>query len=128
MRKLRDNSVVDESKRLKLTEKIDPETNARVVIREDGVMTIYYVNESVLVQFADGTEIFTRKANNQVYITLIKREGFAPVRLIIDPIKARAKTIIGLGGTDALMGIETVMERSNDGRITEVLMPDKTIV
>lgn len=49
MRKLRDNSVVDESKRLKLTEKIDPETNARVVIREDGVMTIYYVNESVLV-------------------------------------------------------------------------------
>lgn len=49
VRKLRDNSVVDESKRLKLTEKIDPETNARVVIREDGVMTIYYVNESVLV-------------------------------------------------------------------------------
>ena len=49
VRKLRDNSVVDESKRLKLTEKIDPETNASVVIREDGVMTIYYVNESVLV-------------------------------------------------------------------------------
>ena len=50
------------------------------------------------------------------------------MRLILDPIKARAKTIIGLGGTDALMGIETVMERSNDGRITEVLMPDKTII
>jgi hypothetical protein len=43
-------------------------------------------------------------------------------------VKARAKTIIGLGGTDALMGIESLMERTNDGRITEVLMPDKTVV
>jgi hypothetical protein len=33
-----------------------------------------------------------------------------------------------LGGTDALMGIESLMERTNDGRITEVLMPDKTVV
>lgn len=33
-----------------------------------------------------------------------------------------------MGGTDALMGIESLMERTNDGRITEVLMPDKTVV
>jgi hypothetical protein len=26
------------------------------------------------------------------------------------------------------MGIESLMERTNDGRITEVLMPDKTVV
>ena len=26
------------------------------------------------------------------------------------------------------MGIETIMERCNDGRITEVLLPDKTVV
>jgi hypothetical protein len=43
-------------------------------------------------------------------------------------VKARARTVIGLGGTDALMGIESLMERTNDGRMTEVLMPDKTIV
>ena len=50
------------------------------------------------------------------------------MRQIFDPVKARARTIIGLGGTDALMGIESLMERTNDGRITEVLMPDKTVV
>jgi hypothetical protein len=61
VRKLRDNSVFDEPKRLKQTEKIDPETNAKVYVREDGVLTINYIDESRLVMFADGTEILTRK-------------------------------------------------------------------
>ena len=61
VRKLRDNSVLDEPKRLKQTEKIDPETNAKVYVREDGVLTINYIDESRLVMFADGTEILTRK-------------------------------------------------------------------
>ena len=77
--------------------------------------------------FADGTEILTRKEGQTVF-TLVKKEGYIPVRQIFDPVKARARTIIGLGGTDALMGIESLMERTNDGRITEVLMPDKTVV
>jgi hypothetical protein len=33
-----------------------------------------------------------------------------------------------MGGTDALMGKDYIMERSNTGRISEVLLPDKTIV
>ncbi len=61
VRKLRDNSVFDEPRRLKQTEKIDPETNAKVYVREDGVLTINYIDESRLVMFADGTEILTRK-------------------------------------------------------------------
>ena len=48
--------------------------------------------------------------------------------MIFDPVKARSKTVIGLGGTDALMGSETIMERTNNGKITEVLLPDKTVV
>ena len=127
MRKLRDNTVYDEPKRLKITEKIDPETNARVFVREDGVLTVRYIDESRLVMFADGTEILTRK-EGQTTFTLIKREGYIPIRQVFDPVKARARTVIGLGGTDALMGIESLMERTNDGRMTEVLMPDKTIV
>jgi hypothetical protein len=59
---------------------------------------------------------------------MIKKDGYIPVRQIYDPVKARSKTIIGLGGTDALMGIDTIMERCNDGRITEVLLPDKSVV
>ena len=61
VRKLRDNSVFDEPRRLKQTEKIDPETNAKVYVREDGVLTINFIDESRLVMFADGTEILTRK-------------------------------------------------------------------
>ena len=120
----------DETRRLKVTEKIDPETNAKVYVREDGVLTVVYVDESRLVMFADGTEIFTRKkeVGGQTVITLVKKAGYIPVRQVFDPVKARAKTIIGLGGTDALMGIESLMERTNDGRITEVLMPDNTLV
>lgn len=77
--------------------------------------------------FTDGSEIFTRK-EGQSTIMMIKKDGYIPVRQIYDPVKARAKTIIGLGGTDALMGIDTIMERCNDGRITEVLLPDKSVV
>ena len=50
------------------------------------------------------------------------------MRITYDPVKARARTIIGLGGTDALMGKDNIMERTNTGRISEVLLPDKTIV
>jgi hypothetical protein len=51
-----------------------------------------------------------------------------PVRQVFDPVKARARTVIGLGGTDSLMGIDTIMERTNNGKITEVLMPDGSVV
>ncbi len=79
VRKLRDNSVFDEPRRLKQTEKIDPETNAKVYVREDGVLTIYYIDESRLVMFADGTEILTRKEGQTVF-TLVKKEDYIPVR------------------------------------------------
>jgi hypothetical protein len=77
--------------------------------------------------FADGTEIYTRK-EDQTSISIVRKEGYIPVRIIFDPVKARAKTIIGLGGTDAMMGIDNIMERSNDGRVTEILMPDRSVV
>lgn len=59
---------------------------------------------------------------------LVKKEGFAPVKIISDPVKARSNTVIGLGGTDALMGKDSIMERSNGGVISEVLLPDRTVV
>lgn len=55
-------------------------------------------------------------------------DGYAPVRITNDPVKARARTIIGVGGTDALMGRDSVMERSYGGLISEVLLPDKSTV
>jgi hypothetical protein len=91
-------------------------------------MTIVYNDGKRLVQMPDGTQIITRKEGEQGTAIIITKEGFAPVRLLFDPVKARAKTVIGLGGTDSLMGIESLMERSNNGRITEVILPDKTLI
>ena len=78
----------------------------------------------------DGTHILTKKnlESGSGTITLVTKAGFAPVRIIFDPVKARARTVIGLGGADSMMGIENIMERTNNGKVSEVLLPDKTIV
>lgn len=55
VRKLKDNHVYDEPRKLKVTEKIDPETNAVIQTREDGVLTINYVDGQRLVMMPDGT-------------------------------------------------------------------------
>lgn len=112
---------------------MDPETSAVVEIREDGLLKITYADRKTLFVFPDHTHLLITKSGpaeegSAVTTTLVKKEGFAPVRIISDPVKARANTIIGLGGTDALMGKDNIMERSNGGVISEVLLPDRTIV
>ena len=59
---------------------------------------------------------------------MFSQEGYAPVRVINDPVKARSGTIIGMGGTDALMGKDSIMERSFGGLVSELLLPDRTTV
>mmetsp|Transcript_30017 Transcript_30017/g.22279 ORF Transcript_30017/g.22279 Transcript_30017/m.22279 type:complete len:125 (+) Transcript_30017:425-799(+) len=77
----------------------------------------------------DGTQIYKEKMkSSSCELTVVSKEGTAPVRLLFDPVKARAKTVIGLGGTDSLMGSENIMERTNDGRVSEVLLPDQSVV
>ena len=50
------------------------------------------------------------------------------MQIINNPIKARASTIIGMGGTDALMGNANIMERSHGGLVSMLLLPDQTVV
>ena len=45
-----------------------------------------------------------------------------------DIVKSRAHTVIGLGGTDALMGFDDEMERSCDGTHVCTQLPDKSEV
>ena len=47
--------------RLKIETKIDPETNAKLQIREDGVLNIEYVDQSTLIVMPDGTNILKKK-------------------------------------------------------------------
>lgn len=130
VRKIKDGVISDEMKRLNIQTKIDPETNATLKIREDGVLNIEYIDSSHLIIMPDGTNILKKKRPNDEAgsISFITKDGFVPIRQIYDPVKARAKTIIGLGGTDALMGKDQIMERTNTGKISEVLLPDGTCV
>jgi hypothetical protein len=116
--------------RLRVQTKVDPETNATLRIREDGVLCVDYVDQTQYIVMPDGTSIVTKKrAEGEAgTVTFITKEGYVPVRQTYDPVKARAKTCIGLGGTDALMGKDQIMERTNSGKISEVLLPDHTVI
>lgn len=130
VRKLKGRIVTDEETRLQTRVKVDPETNATLKIREDGVLSVEYVDQTSLTVMPDGTNILRKKrADGEAgTITYITKEGYVPIRQTYDPVKARARTCIGRGGTDALMGKDLIMERTNTGKTTEVLLPDKTVV
>ena len=89
-----------------------------------------YVDSTQYIIMPDNTCIVKKKwaDSESGTVTYITQDGYAPVRHTLDPVKARAKTIIGLGGTDALMGKDQIMERSNSGIISEVLLPDYTTI
>ena len=83
--------------------------------------------------FADNTRIITTKSVSEiedarVVQTYFEKEGYSTVRITYDPIKARSNTVIGLGGADALMGRDGIMERSNGGLLSEVFLPDRSII
>jgi len=132
-RNLRQEYVQDAPRRLEIVEKVDPETNAKVYVREDGVLKNVYPDRTTLLIMPDHTQILITKTDDEdedsaIRTTLFSKTGYAPVRLIYDPVKERAATVIGLGGTDALMGKDSIMERSHGGLITEVLLPDRSIM
>lgn len=130
VRRLQDGTVQDEAERLKIHTKVDPETNATLHIREDGVLTVEYVDQTSYLIMPDGTQILKKKRpdGEAGTVTYVVQEGYVPVRLTFDPVKARARTVIGLGGTDALMGKDNIMERSNNGKISELCLPDKSVI
>lgn len=61
VRRLQDGTVQDELERLKITTKVDPETNATLHIREDGVLQVEYVDQTSYFIMPDGTEIMKKK-------------------------------------------------------------------
>ena len=132
-RNLRTGVVQDLATRLTINKKVDPETGAQLEIREDGHLSILYADGSSMIIFADHTRINVQKSaseteESRVITTYFEKDGYCPVRIINDPVKARSGTIIGLGGADALMGRDGIMERSNGGHLSEVYLPDRTIV
>lgn len=127
-RNLRNKSTTDQMRRLTFHTKIDPEENATVSVREDGLLKITYTDRSTMLIFPDNSKIFVTQSSededSSVSIATFSQEGYAPVRVTMDPVKMRSGTIIGMGGTDALMGKDAIMERSFGGRVSELLLPD----
>lgn len=79
VRKITDGIVKDEVTRLKIQTKIDPETNASLKIREDGVLTINYVDKTEYIIMPDNTSIL-KKVVDGTTTTFITKEGYVPVR------------------------------------------------
>jgi hypothetical protein len=131
-RNLRSKVATDQQRRLEFHTKNDPETNATVSVREDGFLRVSYVDRSEMLIFPDHSKILITKSekddDSAIHTAIFSMEGYAPVRVINNPVKARAGTIIGAGGTDALMGKESIMERSHGGLVSELILPDKTTV
>jgi hypothetical protein len=82
VRKEKDGIVTDEVQRLKIETKIDPETSATLKIREDGVLTVEYVDSSNLIIMPDGTNILRKKraGGEAGTVTFITKDGFVPIR------------------------------------------------
>lgn len=115
---------VQEIEPLRVDHKIDPETNVDVTVRSDKVTQIFY-KDSTLTMHHDNTLILSKNDGSE---KIIEKKGFAPIKIKFSAFKSRAKTVIGLGGQNALMGFDDIMERSNDGYLFETYLPDQTLV
>jgi hypothetical protein len=81
VRKIKDGVISDEMQKLNIQTKVDPETNATLKIREDGVLNIEYIDQSHLIIMPDGTNILKKKRNGEAgTVTLITKDGFVPIR------------------------------------------------
>jgi len=125
--------VQDQISRLQVVRNIDPETGAVIQVREDGFLKIDYIDGSYLMIYDDHTRIHVEKRpgeqeETRITNTYFEKDGYATIKTIFDPVKARAATIIGQGGADALMGRDGIMERSNTGQIIETYLPCKSVV
>lgn len=82
VRKLKGRVVTDEVERLKTQTKVDPETNATLKIREDGVLSIEYIDQTHLIVMPDGTNILKKKRSDGEAgtVTLITKDGYVPIR------------------------------------------------
>jgi hypothetical protein len=129
-RRIKDRVIFDDEVPLKSETKTDPETNAVLTTREDGLLLIDYADSTKYIIFPDGTQVVdkNRPDGEAGRMRIVAKDGYVPVRQIFDPVKNRQRYVIGLGGTDALMGVDNIMERANTGMVSEVLLPDRTVV
>jgi hypothetical protein len=102
----------------------DPVTGARMMIREDKVVTIEYQDGSLLCQHSDGTLMRTSADRSEVRI---EKDGYAPV---LFKRGADSNGYLSYPGRDHSFANEKVTpdQRSMDQVIVETHLPDGTVV
>ena len=110
------------------SEHYDPESLSRTVVREDNIKTIEYPDGSKIVLHNDGTKIYTSAIVKEMYHYTIENNSFATTEIYYDEVKKRTQTTIAAGSTEALIGSDNLMNRTFDGRLSKIILPDKTLV
>ena len=110
------------------SEHYDPESLSRTIVREDNVKTIQYPDGSKIVLHNDGTNIYTSAIVKEICHYSIENNSFATVEIVYDEVKKRTQTTIAAGSTEALIGSDDLMNRTFDGRLSKIILPDKTLV
>lgn len=69
--------------------------------------------------------MLTNPTQDQV---IVEHPNFASVKIILDKVKQRTDTVIGMGSAYANVGFDNIFERSNDGRVVETYVEGHKIV
>ena len=119
---------IEEEEPVFFSEHYDPESLSRTIVREDNVKTIKYPDGAKIVLHNDGTKIYTSAVVKEIYNYTIENDNFATVEIYYDEVKKRTQTTIAAGSTEALIGSDNLMNRTFDGRLSKIILPDKTLV
>ena len=102
----------------------DPVSNTKTTVKEDKTMIINYPDKSTFVIHNDNTKIYISPTIKEVTHYLIEKENLPAIEIIYDEVKKRTKTCIAAGSTEALMGSDNLMDRTYNGRISKVYLPN----
>ena len=119
---------IDEEQPVFFSEHYDPESLSRTIVREDNVKIIQYPDGSKIVLHNDGTKIYTSATVKEIYHYTIEKDSYASIDIVYDAVKKRTQTTIAAGSTEALIGSDDLMNRTFDGRLSKVILPDKTLI
>ncbi|EAR91082.3 hypothetical protein TTHERM_00430030 (macronuclear) [Tetrahymena thermophila SB210] len=127
LRKLRNtkDGTETEQDHVPCAKRIDPESGSKIIIRGDQTTIITYRDGSVYTKHKDGTQMLTSAKKDYI---IIEHPEFSTVKVLLDEVKARTDTVIGLGSAYANVGFDNLFERSNNGIIIETYLPDGTKV
>ena len=105
--------------------KTDPESLARITLREDNLILIKHEDGRLYTRHKDGTLMMTSKDESSI---IVQKQKYAPVMIKLDKDQARSQTQTNIIIENEVKGSDNIMKRSNDGRVVQTYLPDNTFV